>query len=196
MVDLRHLQPLIVPAEYVQLNNWDLPHLPLPNPAFLLTWVAFGEGLTYLTRDEYVELEAASAQWPQQALDNVRQTQWFHRQSKESETGALEWIAFVNDEDTCSSSKVLLQAELRRIFPEGYWIALPDRACGLVVSTQCTGEALTDVQNLVAHMHAAATTPMSPLLHPSADFQLPEQWAAPLAGDPTFAAILALFEKK
>ncbi|MDO7849856.1 hypothetical protein Q5H92_26080 [Hymenobacter sp. M29] len=194
MVDLRHLQPLIVPAEYVQLGNWDLPHLPLPNPAFLLTWVEFGEGLIYLTRDEYSELELASPQWQQHALDNVRQTQWFHQQSKESEAGELEWIAFVNDEDTCSSSKILLQVELKRIFPQGYLIGLPDRACALAVSTQCTEDALMQVQELIAQMHASATTPMSPLLHPSTDFQVPEAWAAPLTGDPTSAAILALFD--
>lgn len=195
MVNLRYVQPLIVPAEYVRLQNWDLPHLPLPNPAFLLTWVEFEEGLTYLTREEYLALEATSPQWQQQALDNVRQTKWFHHQSKTSEAGDLEWIAFVNDEDTSSSSKVLLQAELGRIFPQGYLIGIPDRACALVISTQCTGEAFAQVQDLIAQMHASAVTPMSPLLYPSADFQVPEAWAAPIPGDPTFAAILCLFDE-
>jgi hypothetical protein len=193
MVDIKCLQPMIVPADYVQLNNWDLPHFPLPNPAFLLTWVEFEEGLTYLTRDEYSELELTSLQWQQQTVDNVRQTQWFHQQSKKSESGELEWIAFVNDEDTISSSKVLLQEELKRIFPQGYLIGIPDRACALVVSTQCTGDALTQVQELIAGMHDSATTPMSPLLHSSTDFQIPEAWAVPFANDHTSAAILDLF---
>jgi hypothetical protein len=195
MVDLNRLQPLIVPAEYVGLAGWDLPHAPLPNPAFVLTWVEFGEGLTYLTREEFDELEATAPQWSQRALDNVRQTEWFHRQHKQNEAGALEWIAFVNDEDTSSSSKIMLQWELNSIFPEGYFVGIPDRACGLVVSAQCSGKALAEVRDLVAQMHATATTPMSPHLYPSSDFRIPDDWAIPIDRDPTTAAILALFKK-
>ncbi|RYU81827.1 hypothetical protein [Hymenobacter persicinus] len=195
MVDLNRLQPLIVPAAYVQLNGWDLPHSPLPNLAFVVTWVEFEEGLTYLTREEFEELEATAPGWPQRALDNVRQTQWFHRQHKHGQAGELDWIAFLNDDDTSSSSKVLLQWELSRIFPEGYLVGIPDRACALVVSAHCTGDALTQVRELMAQMYATATTPMSHELYPSSDFQVSDAWAAPIADDPTPGAILALFEK-
>ena len=195
MVDLTRLQPLIVPAEYVGLASWDLPHARLPNPAFVVTWVDFGEGLTYVTREQVAALDAADPHWPRRALDNVRQPKWFDRQRKVSATGTLEWMAFVNDEDTSSSSKVLLQWELSRIFPEGYLVGIPDRACGLVVSAQCTEEALRQVRDLLAQMHATATTPMSPHLYPSSDFHVPDAWAVPVAEDPTPAAILALFGK-
>lgn len=134
-------------------------------------------------------------QWPQRALNNVRQTEWFHRQHKHGQAGGLDWIAFLNDDETSSSSKVLLQWELSRIFPEGYLVGIPDRACGLIVSAHCSGEALTQVRDLMAQMHATATTPMSPQLYPSSDFHLPDAWAVPMAEDPTPAAILALFGK-
>jgi len=195
MVDLSRLQPLIVPADYVGLAGWDLPYRSLPNPAFVLTWVDFGEAMTYLTREEFEALEAASPQWPQQALDNARQTQWFHRQHMPAEAGGVDWIAFLNDEDAISSSKVLLQWELARIFPEGYLVGIPDRACGLVVSAQCTGEALAHVREMMKNLHAGATTPMSPHLYPSADFALPSAWVAPAPEDPASAAILGLFGK-
>jgi hypothetical protein len=195
MVDLNHLQPLVVPAEYVGLAGWDLPHVLLPNPAFVLTWVEFGEGLAYLTREEFEWLNATTPQWPQRALDNVRQTQWFHRQHKEAEAGGVDWIAFVNDEDTSSSSKILLQWELKAIFPEGYLVGIPDRACGVVVSARCSGEALTQVRDLMVQMYATATTPMSPHLYPSADFLIPDDWSTPIPDDPTSVAILSLFRK-
>jgi len=193
-MELSRLQPIIVPAEYYELSSWDLPHVALPNKEFILTWVDYAEAMLYLDRAAYDELEAAIPGWQQQTFDNVRQTEYFHRHHK-GEEHTPEWIAFLNDEDTISSSKVLLQYEINRIFPEGYRIAIPDRACGIIVSNLCSAETLREVQLMVENMYESATTPMSPQLYPSSDFQLPAAWVQPFQTDETSKAILHLFEK-
>ena len=176
MLDIRNLHPLIVPRSYIEGTDWDLPHVSLPNQQFILTWVEYREAMVYLDRATYNELEASGREWQRQSFDNVRQAAPFCQHQKENESGKVEWIAFVNDEDTISSSKVLLQPELHLLFPEGYRVAIPDRACGLVISDHCVGEALAQVKQLVENMYAGATTPMVPDLYPAADFGLPTAW--------------------
>jgi hypothetical protein len=187
------LHPLLITKEYLETGVWDLPHVALPNDEFLLTWVNYDEAITYLSRDEYQDLETSKPNWQQDSFDNVRQTRYFHHYQQQNESGKLEWLAFLNDEDTISSSKVLLWFELSRLFPEGYHVAIPDRACGVVVSNTCSDDALQQVIQLIEQMYADASIPMSAKLYPSMDFQLPSNWAMPKADDSTSAAILNLF---
>ncbi|WP_324670569.1 hypothetical protein [Hymenobacter sp. GOD-10R] len=194
MVELTRFQPLIVPAAYYETGNWDLPHVLFPNREFILTWVEDdGKAIMYLDRDTFDNLNTSKVGWQQQALDNIRQSNYFHRHYKGATKTQPDWIAFLNDEDVISSSKVLLHFELSRIFPEGYYVAIPDRACGIIVSSQCSGEILVEVQQMIERLYNDATTPMSPNLYPAADFQLPTGWSEPLKGDSTSAAILSLF---
>jgi hypothetical protein len=56
-MELDYLFPLIVPSSYVSETIWDLPHHPLPNKDFILTWVSFqaDEAMVYLTREGKVK---------------------------------------------------------------------------------------------------------------------------------------------
>ncbi|NMS92077.1 hypothetical protein HGQ85_19560, partial [Clostridioides difficile] len=126
------------------------------------------------------ELNQSGLNWQQQALDNVRQSAYFHRYRKDNVvTGQPEWIAFLDDEDTISSSKVLLHYELERIFPSGYSVIIPDRACGIVVSNECSDETLAEVVQMVRNMYSSASTPMSQTFFSSSAFALPTEWTLP-----------------
>ncbi|WP_400190940.1 hypothetical protein [Hymenobacter sp. B81] len=195
MIDVAHLHPLIVPREYIESGSWDLPHVALPNQAFILTWVSYGEVMVYLDRAEFDELESSGHPWQRQALENVRQTKYFQRYHQHDADGKLAWVAFVNDDDTISSSKVLLAHELSQLFPEGYHLAIPDRACGVVVSNACSDDALREVVRMIEQMHDGANTPMSPQLYPATDFQLPTKWTIPDPGADISAAIVDQFRQ-
>jgi len=194
MVNPASLHPLIVPLEYIEDGSWDLPHLPLPNDEFIMCWVEYSEAMVYLDRAGYDELENSGLPWQQQALENVRQSAYFHQYRKDNPaTGQPEWIAFLNDEDTISSSKVLLRFELERIFPAGYSVVIPDRACGIVVSNECSDETLGEVVQMVNGMYANATTPMSTTFFDSSSFAVPAPWTVLLDKEVT-ALILQLFQ--
>ncbi|MBX0289677.1 hypothetical protein K3G63_04465 [Hymenobacter sp. HSC-4F20] len=195
MIKPEFLHPLIVPREYIENSTWDLPHLPLPNDEFILCWVEYSEAMVYLDRDGYNELNQSGLNWQQQALDNVRQSAYFHRYRKDNVvTGQPEWIAFLNDEDTISSSKVLLHYELERIFPSGYSVVIPDRACGIVVSNECSDETLAEVVQMVRNMYNGASVPMSQTFFSSSAFALPTEWTLPLEKETT-TLILQLFQQ-
>ena len=90
--------------------------------------------------------------------------------------------------DGIGSSRILLSNELTRAFPNGYYLALPDRSCGLVISKDIKERELKEIKDQVAKMYKTATTAMSGQLHASDDFALLEDWTKPI--DEGFSIIL------
>lgn len=185
-MELDYLFPLIVPGSYVSETSWDLPHHPLPNKNFILTWVSFqaDEAMVYLTREEYQTLEATHPSWQQVALDNLRhstaedESLYTHVKLSDEERRII-FLAFMH-QDGIGSSRLLLAPEWNQAFPNGYYLALPDRSCGLLVPADITAAELAYVQEFVSTMYQGATTPMSDQLHPSTDFSVSPAWTTSL----------------
>lgn len=197
-MELAHLYPLIVPSSYVRGTAWDLPHYPLPNKNFIVTWVSFdaGEAMTYLTRAEYETLEATQPGWQRVALDNLRHSlteeeNLFTHAKVSADASRVVFFACMH-QDGIGSSRLLLASDWSQAFPQGYYLALPDRSCGLLVPHRVTAAELADVQRLVKSMYHGATTPMSDQLFVSADFTLPAAWTAPLDAQVDQALLAAI----
>ena len=193
-MNLDYLYPLIVPRSYVTESVWDLPHHPFPHDDFILTWVLFDadDAMIYLTREDYEYMDAQYPCWQQTAMENMRhslgESENIYTQFKLSaDSRNIISLAFMH-QDGIGSSRVLLADELRRAFPTGYALALPDRSCGLIVPQDVTAEELAGVRALVETMYEDATTPMSGALHTPADFALPAAWTQP--ADPAFSRVL------
>ncbi len=91
--------------------------------------------------------------------------------------------------DGIGSSRLLLSNELTKGFPNGYYLAFPDRSCGLVIAKDISEKELKEIKDLVKGMYKGATTAMSGQLHPVSDFTLPAQWTQPI--DTEFSNILS-----
>src|SRR5690606_38485831 len=111
-----NIYPLIVPSSYYSKATWDLPHFAFPEEEFILTWVTFGEGnsMSYLTRDQYQNLEVNNAGWQQNAFENLRLSindeENFFSQFKKSGDGRLLFLAFINS-DGIGSSRIMFAKE-------------------------------------------------------------------------------------
>lgn len=185
-ISLANIYPLIVPANYYVKGTWELPHYTLPNQSFILTWVIFDSAATmnYLTQEQYQELNNSYDGWQQKALENLRvsiaDNENFFTQYKIAADGQhLLWLCFMNS-DGIGSSRLLLSTELTKAFPNGYYLAFPDRSCGLVIAKDISDTELKEIKNMVKGMYDSATTFMSGQLHPASDFELPEQWTRPI----------------
>ena len=185
-MNLDNIYPLIVPANYYVKGTWELPHYPLPNQSFILTWVTFGSAATmnYLTQQQYQELNNSYDGWQQKTFENLRlsiaDNENFFSQYKMTASGQqLLWLCFMNS-DGIGSSRILLSTELTKAFPNGYYLAFPDRSCGLVIAKDITDKELKEIKDMVKGMYNGATTFMSGQLHPVNDFKLPEQWTQPI----------------
>src|SRR5687768_18098145 len=122
-MNIENLFPIIVPSNYLN-TGWDLPHQKFPIDEFILTWVEF-EGsspMTYLTVTNYGEISSTVGNWQQRSFENLRNSgRYFHTHSKvRDNTGHLIYLSFLN-EDSIGSSRILLNIELEKGFPKGYY---------------------------------------------------------------------------
>jgi hypothetical protein len=185
-INLSDIFPLIVPANYYIKGTWELPHYSLPNPSFILTWVIFDSqtSMTYLTPEQYQYLNNNYKDWQQVAIENLRHSinanENFFTQFKMSHDGEkLIFIAFMNA-DGIGSGRILLSNELSKAFPNGYYLALPDRSCGLVIAKDINVQDFEETKKMIAGMYQNASTAMSDQIHPISDFALPEEWTLPI----------------
>jgi hypothetical protein len=185
-VSVKNIFPLIVPASYYAKGTWELPHYRLPNESFLLTWAVFGNdnSMPYLTNDQFISLNSENKNWQQEAFENLRYSidnnEMFFTHFKISEDQSrLIFLSFIHS-DGIGSSRILLSSELQRIFPNGYYVAFPDRSCGLVISKDISEGELAETKDLVQSMYQEATIPMSKQLYSDDDFTLPELLVKPI----------------
>ena len=193
-INLDNIYPLIVPANYYVKGTWELPHYTFPNQSFILTWVIFGSAATmnYLTQEQYQELNNSYDGWQQKSFENLRlsiaDNENFFSQYKMASGGHnILWLCFMNS-DGIGSSRILLSSELTKAFPNGYYLAFPDRSCGLVIAKDISDTELKEIKDMVKGMYKGATTSMSGQLHSASDFELPEQWTQPI--DTEFSGVL------
>jgi hypothetical protein len=74
----------------------------------------------------------------------------------------------------------LLSKELEKLFPEGYFVAMPDRSCGVAISKDATQSELSEIKLLLKNIYTEATTPISSELFDSNDFELINNWTSPI----------------
>jgi len=191
---LNNIYPLIVPADYYAKGVWDLPHYKLPNTSFILTWVVFSSGasMQYLKQDEYQQLMTNDNGWQQISFENLRKSiadheNFFAQYQLSDDKKRLVLIAFMN-KDGIGSSRILLSSELQVAFPNGYYLAFPDRSCGLIIAKDISNSEQHKVKDLIKSMYKTATTPMSNQLHIPADLAVPDAWIQPI--DVDFSKIL------
>lgn len=184
-MDVKTVFPLIVPANYHVKDVWAFPHRAFNNTNYILTWVSvIGPELMYMTQDIYNKLNAQYPNWQRQAIENLRHSSadnenFFTHFKRTSDNSKILFLAFEND-DGIGSSRILLKNELSKIFPNGYYVALPDRNFGLAIARDVNEKELKQTKVLVKKMYKVATTHMSPNLHEPIDFDLPADWLTPI----------------
>ncbi|MGO8971755.1 MAG: hypothetical protein ACLQDQ_19530 [Myxococcaceae bacterium] len=172
--DLRRLFPLIVPSEYFK-RAFPAPHDPLPNEQLALTWVLLQPTtMLYLTADEAERFDAQGFAWKARSVENLEKAGGVATQDRRSATGQLAWVGMMH-RDGWGSSRVSLASRCSVLFPEGYWIALPDRSYGMAISKTLAAGELEEVKEMVSKMFQGATTPMSGRLHEPAEFAIPRE---------------------
>ena len=190
-MNIEKILPLIVPGNYFNKKTGDLPNHKFANKDFMLTWVAFdAEGVMgYLTKKEYKTLDDTYYDWQMQAFENLRlsinEDEIFFTQHKMSSDGKrVLFIVFLNA-DGIGCSRVLFSSELSETFPNGYYIAIPDRSCGLIVAKDVTAKELDEITEMVKKTFANAAMPLSASLHTVDEFLLPPDWVEPF--DPEYS---------
>lgn len=184
-MNVEKILPLIVPASAGNKNSTRLPYHKFVNKDFILTWIGFNADgvMSFLTQKEYKHLDDTYYDWQMQAFENLRlsinEDEIFFTQHKMSSDGKrIIFIVFLNA-DGIGCSRVLFSNELAETFPNGYYIAIPDRSCGLIIAKDVTLEELDEIKAMVKKTYASAATPLSALLYDAGEFALPAEWTEP-----------------
>ena len=136
--------------------------------------------MVYMTEMEFRGLNDYFRGWQQQSFRNLLSGNLLHTHARyRDDTDHLIYLGFMND-DGIGSSRILLNHELAKAFPKGYFLALPDRSCGLAISKDITEQELNEIELLVKGMHKNATTPMTGEIFDPKEFVLPFEWTYPL----------------
>lgn len=187
-MNLSEIQPLIVPSSYLD-SGFDWPHEKLGTEDLIVCWVRLQpDALMYILRPEIEALDAFEKDWRRIGVDNLRHATYFHTHNQRNQDGKTQWIAFMNEEDALSSSKILLAPELSGIFPEGYKVSTPNRAVAFAISAECDPVHAMEVMDLTYQMFEKDGTPNSRKIYESAEIELPENLVSPL--DPALTAII------
>ena len=184
-MNIDNIFPLVVPISYYNQNTKKMPQYKLANEDYILTWVVLQEGepMEYVTPYLYKTLGRRMPGWETQTFENLRlsinENEISFTQHKMSSDGKrIIFIVFLNA-DGMGSSRVLLQYELGIAFPNGYYIALPDKTCGLVIAKDITKKELEETTKMVQKTFKNAETAISANLHEMQEFALPREWTTP-----------------
>ena len=154
-----------MPSEYFAHHDFPACYESLAAPDLALTWVELTKSQTmvYVTHERAIKWDRAGVAWRTAAVSGMRDADRgaFYTHEKRTASGGLAWVAMMH-EDGLGSSRLLCRAELANVFPEGYWVALPDRSCGIAISRSLRGGELDEVRAMVSDMHRNATVPMLP----------------------------------
>lgn len=173
---LSQLFPLIVPTKLFQ-GGVPVAQYVLPLPEFTLAWGVLSEpkAFMYLTVDRADLLDREGGDWQRRAMRNMARSGPVNTHERKNAAGELLWCGLMHG-DAFGSSRVLLAPAWERLFPKGYWIAVPDRSCGMILSKSATQEEADEMRSMIAKMYENATTPMSPDVYEPAHLEIPARW--------------------
>jgi len=162
-LDLHDILPVFVPAALVGSEDWKNPFRDLPAGGVALSWAALGAGdmVRYVSYETLRKWEAQGIDWRARAIENLRA-----RSPERLGTGALfrdsgeTWLISLTYPDGLGPSRLLLTAELARIFPHGYRVALPDQNRAFAFAKHLDREDSDTVENLIQRSFLNSARPL------------------------------------
>jgi hypothetical protein len=175
------LMPLIIHSTCLHSNLWDAPYQLLPLRDYSLSWAIVDRNER--GRVSYQDVTSAMVEvwedegidWQQRAAINLKvasQELWTHQKLRQD--GSVVWAIAMHN-DGFGSSRVLLSPYLDKYFPDGYYVAIPDRSIGIIIPNNLSVSEMQETQDLLESWYDSASAPMSPHLFAPDDL-IPEHY--------------------
>ncbi len=119
--------------------------------------------------------EAAGINWQQRAVINLKVVSrelWTHRKLRPD--GSLLMALMLHD-DGFGSSRILLSGYLQQHFPDGYYVAIPDRRIGIVTPRNLSERERQETEELLQSYYNRASVPIGSQLLAPEDL-IPQQY--------------------
>ena len=166
--DIGRIVPVFVPASLVETGletgTWTGPFSILPAGGVAIAWAVLVDGgIRFVLHELQREWEAGDIDWRTRSIQNLRALT-----SEPLGAGALFrdngeiWLISLMDPDGLGTSRLLLTAEVARVFPNGYRVALPERNRAFAFSRELDAEEAATVENLIQRSYATSEWRLSP----------------------------------
>ncbi len=165
-MEMQNLFPILLPAS----EHFHGLSQALKSSALFLSWVELrGDSIVYLNLSQVESFSRSGLDVHEHALQNLRESagKQFQTHQKKNERGTL-MIAFMND-DGLGPSRLLLAEKLQEFFPQGYFVAVPERSCGMAIRKDMTGDEEKLMRELVHGCFTEGTKPVLDALLPPSD---------------------------
>ena len=166
-LDVEFLIPVFVPAGFLEGGKWPGPCVQLRARDLAIVWAILRPHNTmiYVVTETSNFWESNGIQWREKAMDNLERfsennvtTHHFSRTD-----GTVYSVVMMHD-DGVGPSRLLLNGSIEQIFPEGYYVAIPERSVGIVLSRNVTDDERLKIDELVEKCFKDGTAPVSPLM--------------------------------
>jgi hypothetical protein len=159
--DLGRVLPVFIPASFTENGAWPGPYSILQARGIALAWALLrpADSMRYVVDGMRRDWEAQGLDWRARALQNLRALS-----PEPLGTGALfrdsgeTWLISLMYDDGFGPSRLLLTAELDRIFPHGYRVALPECGRGFAFARKLDREDADMVENLIQKSYTKSYT--------------------------------------
>jgi len=162
------LFPIIIPRRYNKDGRWVGPTKNLVHPELAITWVVLNEpaSMTYVSHAMARDFEASGIDYEKVAFQNLceQSEEYLYTHEKKPE-----FVAMMH-KDGLGSSRLLLMDEWNEVFPQGFYFAIPERSCALVVPLDISADRKNGVLNLIHKCFTDGTSPMLDGLHKPEQF--------------------------
>ena len=156
--------PVFVPSSFVEAGAWPGPYQTLLAGGVALVWAALmpDDAIRYVLHDAQREWETQGVDWKMRALQNLRE-----RSLEPLGSGALfrdsgeTWLISLMHSDGLGPSRLLLTEELKRLFPKGYRVAMPERNRGFAFAMDLDHVDTDTVESLIRGSYSKAEQPLS-----------------------------------
>src|SRR5262249_22559412 len=132
------LWPVIRTADYLQTPTFVADVLPTPELAIVWVLVTPG-GVLYVTVDQVRGWEARGIAWRTVGITNLREatrSSVFTHETRR-EDGSPVWFGMLHG-DGLGSSRALLDDALSYYLGDHYFVAVPERSCGIAIPGDLT----------------------------------------------------------
>lgn len=155
------LFPIIVPRSYFQYGNWPGPHRNLQHPELAVTWVDLGIGqtMTYVTQPRYEEVQLSGIDIHSLAMANLAKASEALTTHSKVEDDIVSFYAMMHA-DGLGTSRLLLLPAFDQLLPQGYWLGIPERSCGILVPKDVSMEARNDAVGVIQSCYEKGASPM------------------------------------
>jgi hypothetical protein len=171
-IDLGDVVPIFVPASFFAIGNWPGPYSRLRAQEIGLTWTVLlpHETMRYVDFGMQEHWEANRLDWKGLALNNLEKRTDYRqgvRQLDRAE-GGIASLAFMF-EDGLGPSRLLCRETLRKYFPEGYRVAIPEMSFGFAFASDLQGKDLDKVTGVIDGCFKNGTRPLAPGIYEADD---------------------------